>query len=264
MLKELSKNTTSDGFVVPYVGQAKDLGLGEMPENYEKDVWVPDGTWRAFGGVYVALQDEAGLVPINTVSEARLRNLFVLAGASPSASRTLAAEFGDYTDYDTKIRTGGAERVQYRNAGLHEPPNEDIRDWAEIKQLKSWSKYAGEIDFELLQKVTTLNSGQFGISEKYAPLAISSFWESDEGNLIEDVYDPLAFDVTSELHPTDRVRVTFIAIGEHPFIRQMSVLRSPRDIEKPFHTTRVFNRSLSGEEVTEIRDEFLRLGLLND
>jgi len=244
-------------------GEEKEFGARDLPENYIKDVWVPNGTWRAIDDVYVSLQDEAGLVPINTANEDVLRDLFELAGASSVASRALSAELSDYIDYDFDVRPGGAERIQYRHAKLSEPPNEALRNWVEIKQLRSWSDYQGEIDFEFLQTMTTLKDVQFGISVKYAAIPLAALVEQQQSNRSSGISDALGLNAALESRPSDRVRVTIVSLGEYPFMRQVSIWRSISHVEKPFQTMLVFERSLVGTELADIEAKLLDLGLRN-
>jgi len=236
-------------------GQVSNFNQAEPHENYVRDIWIPNGTWRKIDSVYVSLQDESGLVPINSASDSVLRELLKFAGATQSAARHLSAEVADYVDYDVKIRNGGAERVQYRAAGLREPPNEPMRHWAEIKQLRSWKDFEEGISFEYLERSTTLEPFQQGISVRYVPSNLRPLLEIRQKEIGVSGGDPLAVDLSSERRPSGRVRATFLVLNDHPQIRQVSLSRMVSDFEKPFQSQIVFERAVRPSELLSLRDE---------
>ncbi len=79
--------------------------------------------YAGLGGVVFALQDEAGLVPINSPGTGALTVLLEHLGASPEAVARLTPRLVDYVDRNQLLSLDGAERFDYQQAGRPPPAN---------------------------------------------------------------------------------------------------------------------------------------------
>jgi hypothetical protein len=99
----------SDGYgrLLDFDGRAYDARIG------------PSGARR----YRVAMQDVAGLLDVNRLSEEEVVGFLGAYGVSPLQARRLAATLRDFLDADDDVSFGGAERAAYRREGLRDPPN---------------------------------------------------------------------------------------------------------------------------------------------
>lgn len=83
-------------------------------------------------GLLVSLQDESGLINLNTLPAAAIPRLITLLAVPDAEADRLAARMADYIDIDDSVRAGGAERLEYRRADLPPPPNGALRSRSEL------------------------------------------------------------------------------------------------------------------------------------
>lgn len=70
-----------------------------------------DGRLYSFGErTWVGVQDERGLISVNSADEHSIARLLVSEGVGSSRARQLAAALADYVDADELVRVGGVER----------------------------------------------------------------------------------------------------------------------------------------------------------
>jgi Type II secretion system (T2SS), protein K len=95
-----------------------------------------DGRSYALGEALVSLQDESGLLNLNSQDEAALAGLLREVGVRGAQAARLAAALSDYVDEDDLTRPGGAEGEVYRRAARGGPPNQAIASrWAALGVL---------------------------------------------------------------------------------------------------------------------------------
>ena len=98
-----------------------------------------DGTaYAGMGRVVFALQDEAGLVALNSDTPERLEGLIARFDDTEGSVATLLDALADYRDGNSLKRLNGAERDDYTAAGLPPPANGDLRSAPEILQVYGW------------------------------------------------------------------------------------------------------------------------------
>jgi type II secretory pathway component PulK len=87
--------------------------------------------------VEVTLEREVGRIDLNTAEEKYLVAALVVAGMSEADARTGTARVQDWIDADDKAApNGGAEREEYRSAGLaYEPRNAPMETVEEVRQI---------------------------------------------------------------------------------------------------------------------------------
>ncbi|PPD35896.1 MAG: general secretion pathway protein GspK [Methylomonas sp.] len=131
--------------------------------------------WRANGAIYeiigpesrmrMRIFSEAGKVDINTSSEQQLEA--VLSSAVPDDWQRLALlnAILDWRDADDDTRTQGAEKRQYRRAGLtYGPSNAAFQSLEELQQVLGMT----EAIYTAIQGLITVYSGQPEIDQQQA------------------------------------------------------------------------------------------------
>lgn len=112
-------------------GYGRPDGLGEN--------WVADGRWYRLGELgWASLQDQRGLLSINSQQLDALGRLVELQGVDVVKVSRMLDVLADYADVDNLRRLNGAEQADYAALGLQGPRN----DWAlsvrELFQMPFW------------------------------------------------------------------------------------------------------------------------------
>jgi general secretion pathway protein K len=106
--------------------------------------------YAGMGRVRFALQDEAGMVALNSASPQRLEGLLMRFDDTEGSVATLLDTLEDYRDGNTLKRLNGAEREEYAAAGLPPPSDRDLRSAPEILQILGWREwFAARPEFRL-------------------------------------------------------------------------------------------------------------------
>jgi hypothetical protein len=106
--------------------------------------------YAGMGRVRFALQDEAGMVALNSASPQRLEGLLTRFDDTEGSVATLLDTLEDYRDGNTLKRLNGAEREEYAAAGLPPPSDRDLRSAPEILQILGWREwFAARPEFRL-------------------------------------------------------------------------------------------------------------------
>jgi type II secretory pathway component PulK len=91
---------------------------------------------RLVGGCAVQLSAVGSRLDVNHAAAGILREVFLHAGARPTAADSAIAAVLDWRDGDERSRPGGAERSDYAAAGLRLPRNGPIVDVREIGLIR--------------------------------------------------------------------------------------------------------------------------------
>ncbi len=127
---------------------------------------TPDGA-----RIVIAIEDEAGKVDLNRADETLLRYLLAGLGHSPSEASRLADRILDYRDPDELRRLNGAEREEYRRAGIAlGPADGPFLTVDELAQVLGMPAAAAE----RLLPLVTVDSGTPGIDLGVAPIELVS------------------------------------------------------------------------------------------
>jgi len=131
-----------------------------------------DGTpYRGLEDTRFALQDDRGLLSVNWASPV-LRQSFYRSLDMPSDQWDgLEAKLLDYQDPDDLHRLNGAEKDQYRKAGLPAPTNRTLATPLELRRVLGWNDMlAGMDDAQLLSMFTMTRGADLNINT--APLPV--------------------------------------------------------------------------------------------
>lgn len=98
-------------------------------------------TYQGIGNTYFSLQDNAGLLSLNSLDHEPLEKFFRGMGASRiDYSRLIAAKV-DYIDPDDNETFSGAERASYTAKNLPPPANDFLRTPEELSRVMGWQAY---------------------------------------------------------------------------------------------------------------------------
>jgi general secretion pathway protein K len=123
--------------------------------------------WSDSAIALVKVQDQGGLVDINTASPVLLEAVLRGLGQDAPSTAKIAASMQDFRDADSQTQSGGVEPARYEGKDFG-PKNEPFSIVEEIDQVP-------EIDDALLQKLLpflTVTSQQTGIDASVAPRAL--------------------------------------------------------------------------------------------
>jgi general secretion pathway protein K len=110
------------------------------------------------------VQDQAGLVDINTAPDYLLIELISRLGGSAATAKQVTDAIFDYRDPDQTAREGGAEPATYngRNFGPKNAPFESVEELDQIPGLE-------DAQYRRLIELVTVNSFEAGIDPAAAP-----------------------------------------------------------------------------------------------
>lgn len=130
---------------------------------------IPDAAkrWRADSSVYqinftnakvrIRLLSEAGKIDLNTADEALLQALISQAPIEEGQQAGLVNAIIDWRDDDDMVRTDGAEKKEYQDAGLsYQPRNKPFQSIEELQLVLGMN----ENIYNWLQDLVTVYSGQ--------------------------------------------------------------------------------------------------------
>jgi general secretion pathway protein K len=90
-------------------------------------------------GLSYSIQNEAGLVPLNTSSQYWLKRWLNKTGYSAAEQRYFADTLADYADSDDWQRAAGAEKANYKDSLFTEPANFLLQNCSELWKVFSWA-----------------------------------------------------------------------------------------------------------------------------
>jgi general secretion pathway protein K len=85
-----------------------------------------------------SIQNESGLIPINTTSQYWLKNWLKKLGYSAAEQAHFVDTLADYVDPDDWRRPAGAEKAEYQDSRLNPPTNFLLQSCSELWKLISW------------------------------------------------------------------------------------------------------------------------------
>jgi general secretion pathway protein K len=147
------------------------LAIYGLSKSDPEQKWVADGRPYSFvfDGVQieVSLTDDSGKIDINAADPVALTNLFKGVGVEEAKAEELADAIQDWRDPDDETSLHGAERSDYRSAGLpYSPRNAPFETLSEIQQVFG-------MDYDIYARIEpaiTMFSGRSTPSAAYAPM----------------------------------------------------------------------------------------------
>jgi general secretion pathway protein K len=147
------------------------LAVYGLSQSDPQQKWMADGRPYSFvfDGVQieVSLTDDSGKIDINAADSVALSNLFKGVGVEEAKADELADAIQDWRDPDDQTSLHGAERDDYRGAGLpYSPRNAPFETLSEIQQVFG-------MDYDIYSRIEpaiTMFSGRSTPSAAYAPM----------------------------------------------------------------------------------------------
>jgi len=100
---------------------------------------LDDRPYFGQGKAFFALQDEGGLLSLNTAEEKVIDRFLGLLGVDEKMRPTLVAKLQDYMDTDDLHRLNGAEKNHYENLNLPLPTNHFLLHPMQSKLVMDWT-----------------------------------------------------------------------------------------------------------------------------
>ena len=147
------------------------LAIYGLSQSDPMQKWVADGRPYVFVfddvQVEISITDDSGKIDINAADAVALKNLFMGIGVEEAKADELADAIQDWRDPDDLTSLHGAERDDYRGAGLpYKPRNAPFETLSEIQQVFG-------MNYEIYAKMEpaiTMFSGRSTPSAAYAPM----------------------------------------------------------------------------------------------
>lgn len=112
------------------------------------------------GSFWIEVQDEAGLLNLNSLEEAPIVRALELLGVAPDEARSLAAALADFTDADSLRRLNGAEASEYRRANRMAPRNVPLQSQNGLADVLGWARLNPRQRTRLQEMATTAPPSQ--------------------------------------------------------------------------------------------------------
>lgn len=284
---ELEKNTFSVRESLMYaaaIGIRDEAGL-----NIDKVVLATDARVYKLGeAVKLSVQDERGLIGINTVDDRWLTRLFSSWGIPSDRQPSMIDGLKDFIDDDDLKLLNGAERAEYLRQGLPPPPNDFLRSREQLQDVLAWkpfwhalAKAETAAQPSLVQAVVDHFSvaRHFGINVNSAPpLVLASIPGIDPAKVnalldrrraapLRSVADlvpfsngPLDEDTNGFVGANDwRIRVER---PELPFLLECQLTITPGDRERPARVTSCTRQPI--RTASQLTDASIRRALESD
>lgn len=97
--------------------------------------------YAGMGLVRFSLQDEAGMMALNSESAEQLEGVLRRFDDAEGSVAALLDTLADYRDNNTLKRLNGAEREEYAAAAMPPPPDRNLRSAPEILQVLGWREW---------------------------------------------------------------------------------------------------------------------------
>lgn len=152
----------------------------------ENKRWRADGNiYRVdFGGTQVRLRlfSEAGKVDINQADQALLQAIMAKAPVEEEQQNKLVAAIMDWRDQDDLLNIDGAEKKEYKDAGLkYQPRNKPFQTLEELQMVLGMDERV----YNWLEPLVTVYSGQPGVNLKLASANVLNLMPGVDASLIE-------------------------------------------------------------------------------
>ena len=112
-----------------------DFGEINDPELPIREIVLDGRVYRGLGDTRFSIQDEAGLVPVNSPANPALAAALRHVGVSTLDTRRIVDRVNDYVDVDGEPALNGAERFEYVRRDLPPPPNWLMASPLELKKV---------------------------------------------------------------------------------------------------------------------------------
>lgn len=239
-------------------GQAIDESELAMGEPIDESELTPEQVWLATGGVRtinldqtlveVSYQDADGLVSLNSADPVILSAWLGASPARTSTANALAAKLIDYRDPDNARQFQGAERADYRLAGLPAPSNSVIRHLSELNQIYGFAEaFASDpLDFSMM----TLFSATGVPRQRGMPDALNTILAPILGGAVSGTDDLTENQLINSRYPSERAQFTLTAYSPHARVglrRVVEIERTASAPDRPYTRRRVTEYTVASD-----------------
>lgn len=190
--------------------------------------------------VKIKVSNESGLVNLNRADASLLSAVFASQGVNKGEALNLAARILDWRDSDDLKRFGGAEAVDYRNAGLsYGPRNSPFETLGELTQVKG---VTNDI-FVCVAPLFTVYSASESVNLNLAPDSIKKVlewaeernWQGKDWSLKESFQNSV-LKKNRGVDSGDVYSISASTLSERkvPFKLRV-IVRFTENLNKPFH-----------------------------
>ncbi|WP_198243492.1 general secretion pathway protein GspK [methane-oxidizing endosymbiont of Gigantopelta aegis] len=149
--------------------------------------WRDDGSLYQFSlqnaTIRVKILSEAGKFSLNKVDPVTLGQIMVQTPLSQAAQQALISAILDWRDADDLVRINGAEKEEYKVAGLpYGPANQPFRSMQELQQVLGMTPTV----YRQLKKLFSLYNTQGKVNLAVADKAVLSIVTGLDGKTIDD------------------------------------------------------------------------------
>ncbi len=156
-------------------------------ESGDKQIWFDGSVYKGLGDIYFSIQDESGLISVNSPSIPLLRDGLLHIGVSAANTAILIDRLKDYLDSDSLPRLNGAEFYEYRQAGLPQPVNGLLITPDEFKNILGFGELISAEQWERLYPLLTMRQAvgyNFNVMPKQVMSVLLGVDESSADRLI--------------------------------------------------------------------------------
>ncbi len=238
--------------------------------------------YRVADGLDLSVQDERGLIGINTLDERSLSKLLAAIGIPTDQHPRIVDTLSDYMDPDDLRRLNGAEIAEYKQAGLGPPANDYLRTREQLRDVLGWREIfaklaaaegvAPGIQSRFLDLFST--GRHFGLNVNSAPGGVLAMVQGIDPARIPALLDQRkarAFNSIAELAPytngpidadflglvgANDLRVTVQKAGL-PFLLECQLTITPAEPDRPTRLKECVRRPVTAFS-SGITDEFRR------
>ena len=167
----------------------------QMPDKGDAEIALTGQAYAGLGEIRFAIQDEAGMVPVNAPNAPQLAAMLRHVGVSAQNAVRIVARLTDYVDIDADLSLNGAERFDYTRHGLPPPPNWLMASPLELKKVLGVEGIITDDQWRRLRPVLTMRQGVGLNVSTMPPGLIAALLDTDEQAVrdivAESATDPL-------------------------------------------------------------------------
>ena len=159
----------------------------QLPPTGDAQIALNGRAYAGLGDIRFAVQDEAGLVPVNSPQTPLLAAMLRHVGVSAQDASRIVARATDYVDVDADLSLNGAERFDYTRRGLPPPPNWLMASHLELKKVLGVEQMVTDEQWQRLRPVLTMRQGVGLNVNTMPPDLIAALLEADDRAVSEIV-----------------------------------------------------------------------------
>ena len=151
-----------------------------LPSRGDGELTVTGEVYAGLGETRFSLQDENGLVSVNSPRFPPFAAALESAGLSSQDAVLLVARTRDYVDLDQTLSLNGAERVDYRLRGLPPPPDWIMASYGELRSVLGIGELVTAEQWRKLRPMLTMRQAICYNFNTMTPAVLAALVGSDE------------------------------------------------------------------------------------